>query len=113
MEHSFVRYQWLHYNATSATITIMVTTQGIKLDDDTRKRLRALAEKKQHSPHWLMRTAIEDYLQREEKYEEEKAEDMARWENYLLTGEAISNDKVKEWLEDLSEGKKISWQNYL
>jgi predicted transcriptional regulator len=90
----------------------MATTQGIKLDDDTRTRLRALAEMKKRSPHWLMRTAIEDYLQREEQYEKEKAEDMARWENYLLTGEAIDNKTVKKWLRDLSEGKNTSWRDY-
>jgi predicted transcriptional regulator len=90
----------------------MTTSQGIKLDDDTRQRLKALAEMKQRSPHWLMRRAIDDYLQREEQYEKEKAEDMARWENYLLTGEAIDNKKVKKWLKDLSEGKKTSWQDY-
>jgi predicted transcriptional regulator len=45
----------------------MATTQGIKLDDSTRARLRVLAEKRKRSPHWLMRTAIEDYLQREEQ----------------------------------------------
>ena len=67
---------------------------------------------KQRSPHWLMRRAIDDYLQREEQYEKEKAEDMARGENYLLTGEAIDNKKVKKWLKDLSEGKKTSWQDY-
>jgi predicted transcriptional regulator len=59
-----------------------------------------------------MRTAIEDYLQREEQYEKEKAEDMARWENYLLTGEAIDNKTVKKWLRDLSEGKNTSWRDY-
>jgi predicted transcriptional regulator len=90
----------------------MATTQGIKLDDDTRTRLRALAEMKKRSPHWLMRTAIEDYLQREEQYEKEKAEDMARWENYLLTGEAIDNKAAKKWLRDLSEGKNTPWRDY-
>jgi predicted transcriptional regulator len=90
----------------------MATTQGIKLDDDTRTRLRALAEMKKRSPHWLMRTAIEDYLQREEQYEKEKAEDMARWENYLLTGEAIDNKAAKKWLRDLSDGKNTPWRDY-
>ncbi|MGH7195340.1 MAG: CopG family ribbon-helix-helix protein [Candidatus Saccharimonadales bacterium] len=76
----------------------MSTTQGIKLDDDTRQRLRALAEKKKRSPHWLMRSAIEDYLQREEQFEKDKAEDMARWENYLITGKAIDHEKVERSL---------------
>lgn len=87
----------------------MSTTQGIKLDDETRKRLKALGEKRSRSPHWLMRTAIESYLEREENYEREKSEDMERWEEYLLTGQTVENDKVIDWLNDLSLGKKRKW----
>lgn len=57
-----------------------------------------MAEKKKRSPHWLMRSAIEDYLQREEQFEKDKAEDMARWENYLITGKAIDHEKVERSL---------------
>ena len=88
----------------------MATSQGIKLDDDVRKRLKALAQVKKRTPHWLMRTAIEDYLAHEEQYEKEKAEDMERWEHYLITGEAIDNEKVTAWLKDLSKGKPRKWQ---
>jgi predicted transcriptional regulator len=83
----------------------MATTQGIKLDDETRDRLKSLAKKRNRSPHWIMRTAIEGYLEREENYEREKAEDMARYEEYLLTGKAIDNKVVTAWLHDLSIGK--------
>ncbi len=69
-----------------------------------------MAEKKQHSPHWLMRTAIEDYLEREEQYEKEKTEDNVRWEQYLITGVAVDHEKVEAWLEDLSQGKPRKWQ---
>jgi predicted transcriptional regulator len=88
----------------------MTTTQGIKLDDETQKRLKRLAEKRNRSPHWLMRSAIEDYLKREEQYEREKEEDMERWENYVLTGKAIGQEKVETWLKDLSQGRSRKWQ---
>lgn len=88
---------------------IMATTQGIKLDDHTRSRLKALAEKRQRTPHWIMRTAIEEYLQREEKYEQEKDEDLARWEEYLLTGQAADHQEVQAWLNNLSKGKNKPW----
>jgi len=84
----------------------MATTQGIKLDDKTRDRLKALAEKRNRSPHWLMRTAIESYLEREENYEREKSEDMQRWERYQLTGNSIDQETVETLLNDLSETKK-------
>ncbi|HEY1645558.1 MAG TPA: ribbon-helix-helix protein, CopG family [Candidatus Saccharimonadales bacterium] len=88
----------------------MSTTQGIKLDDNTQARLKSLAAKRNRTPHWLMRSAIEDYLVREEQYEKEKAEDMSRWERYLLTGEAIEHEKVEPWLKDLATGKDRPWQ---
>ena len=87
----------------------MATTQGIKLDDETQRRLKALGEKRHRSAHWLMRAAIEDYLEREERYEREKAEDMRRWEQYRLTGEAVDNDAVETWLEDLAKNKVAPW----
>jgi len=83
----------------------MATTQGIKLDDKTQARLKALAAKKDRTAHWLMRKAIENYLEREEKYEQEKAEDMADYEEYLLSGKAIDNELVMSWLNDLANGK--------
>ena len=87
----------------------MATSQGIKLDTETRDRLKTLAKKRDRSAHWLMKTAIEEYLEREERYEQEKKEDMERWEKYLLTGEAVENDKVVDWLNYLSLGKKRKW----
>ena len=87
----------------------MSTTQGIKLDDEISARLKALGKKRDRSPHWLMKKAIEIYLAREEKFEAEKAEDMARWEHYQLTGKAVDNNKVEPWLKDLSQGKNTPW----
>ena len=83
----------------------MATTHGIKLDDETGARLKALGKKRNRSPHWLMRTAIEDYLVREERYEREIDEDMARWDAYLLTGKAVDGDKAEAWLAKLAAGK--------
>lgn len=85
----------------------MMTTQGVKLDDQTRARLQALGVKRQRSSHWLMKTAIETYLEREEAYERQKSEDLARWEEYLLTGKAIDHREVEPWLQALAAGKTV------
>ncbi len=76
----------------------MKTTMGVKLDDKIRGRLKAMGEQKERSPHWLMRRAIEEYLDREEAFEHEKQEDMQRWQQYMDTGEYISHDKMKDKL---------------
>lgn len=78
------------------------SSNAIKLDDQTRERLKKLGEKRDRSPHWLMRDAIEQYLKREEAYEQEKSEDMARWEQYLLTGRAIANADVERRLQKMA-----------
>ncbi len=83
----------------------MLVTQGIKLDDSTRQRLKTLATTRNRTPHWLMRTAIQDYLEREEQYEREKQEDTERWENYQLTGKAVSHEAACKWLIGLAQGK--------
>ena len=84
----------------------MTSTSGIKLDDHMRERLKALGQLRDRSPHWLMLKAIEQYLDREEKYEREKREDEERWERYQLAEEAISRETVNEWLDDIAAGKQ-------
>lgn len=83
----------------------MSVTQGIKLDDKTRNRLKDLGQKRNRSPHWLMCNAIERYLEAEEAYENEKSEDMERWERYMFTGKTIDNESVEGWLKNLSQNK--------
>jgi len=83
----------------------MSTTHGIKLDAATLERLKRLGALRKRSPHWLMKEAIESYLEREERYEQEKLEDMERWEQYCLTGHAVSQSEATKWLTFLAEGR--------
>ena len=71
---------------------------GVKLDETLHTRLKALSEAKDRTPHWLMKSAIEEYVQREETYEQEKREDRERWQRYQLTGDAIPHEAVDAWL---------------
>ena len=76
-------------------------TMGVKLDEETRARLEQLGKLRQRSAHWLMKKAIERYLDCEEAFEREKQQDMARWEEYQLTGEHLSHEEMTAWLDDL------------
>ncbi len=80
-------------NAISKTVNT-----GIKLDETLHARLKALGVIKDRTPHWLMRAAIEEYVEREEAYEREKREDMERWQRYKQTGHAIPHEAVDAWL---------------
>ena len=54
------------------------TTVGVKLDGETRDRLKRLGVLKQRTPHWIMREAIRTYLDHEERIEREREEDLER-----------------------------------
>ena len=77
---------------------------GIKVDEETRARLKAIAEAEDRSPHWLIKKALNDFLDQEELRLAERREDEARWERYVLTGEAIEHKRVRGWLEKLAKG---------
>lgn len=76
-----------------------VSTTAIKLGSRTRARLKALSRLKQRSQHWLMKEAIDRYLDQEENAERLKHETLERWERYEATGEHISNAAMRAWLE--------------
>src|SRR2546423_14612264 len=56
-----------------------MTPLVVKLDRETRARLQKLGKARNRSSHWLMLEAIRRYLEVEERYEQEKAEDQARY----------------------------------
>lgn len=85
------------------------TTLAIKINEETKKRLKDLANARDRSPHYIMVKAIDEYLAREEKHEREQKEDLDRWEEYLTTGESVDNETVKAWLKDLSNGIDRKW----
>mgnify|MGYP001157969140 CR=1 FL=1 len=74
------------------------TTMGVKLDEETRERLKRLGQLKQRTPHWIMREAIRIYLDQEERTEAERKEDLERWERYQTTGRHVPNEAVEAWL---------------
>ena len=75
---------------------------GVKPDRETRDRLQKLGKARNRSSHWLMREAIRRYLEVEERYEQEKAEDQARYQAYLDTGHHISHEDMLAWLDQLA-----------
>ena len=78
-------------------------TVAVKLDQSTRRRLKKLAGVKDRTAHWLMKEAIARYLEQEERYEQEKADDLSRWQNYVLRGEHLAQEEMMTWLDSLVE----------
>ena len=86
-----------------------VNTMGVKLETEIRERLKSLAELKERSAHWMMKTAILEYLEREEKREKEKKEDRKRWARYEATGQSVSHKDVSSWLNSIGTDREKSW----
>ncbi|MFD1254978.1 trifunctional transcriptional regulator/proline dehydrogenase/pyrroline-5-carboxylate dehydrogenase [Devosia equisanguinis] len=72
---------------------------SVKLDDDMRERIQALAESKQRSAHWIMREAIRGYVEREEARASFIADADAAMEHYRETGLHVTHAEVAHWLK--------------
>jgi predicted transcriptional regulator len=80
---------------------------AIKLDEDTKDRVKRLAEARQRTPHWLMREAIAQYVDREEKREAFRQDTLKAWANFRDTGLHVTADEADAWLAQLEHGKDV------
>ncbi|MDP2110441.1 MAG: CopG family ribbon-helix-helix protein [Thiobacillus sp.] len=84
-------------NATS------IRPVAIKIDEDTRNRVKRLAEARQRSSHWMMLEAIRQYVEREEKREAYRQDGIRAWNEYQATGLHVTGDEVIAWLDTWGE----------
>lgn len=81
---------------------------AIKIDEDTRARVKRLADARQRTPHWLMREAIQQYVEREEQREALRQDTLKAWENYRANrGLHITAEEADAWLSELEQGKDV------
>jgi predicted transcriptional regulator len=80
-------------------------TTSLKLDSEIKDRVRRLASARRRSPHWLMREAIAEYVEREEKREQFRQDALAAWKHYQTTGLHVSAEEADAWLAKLETGK--------
>ena len=55
---------------------------AIKTDEGVRARVKRLADARHRTAHWLMREAITQYVEREEKREAFRQDTLKAWEEY-------------------------------
>ncbi|MBK7509787.1 MAG: CopG family ribbon-helix-helix protein [Comamonadaceae bacterium] len=80
---------------------------AIKIDDDTKARVKRLADARHRTSHWLMREAITQYVAREEKREAFRQDTLKAWEEYRTTGLHVTADEADAWLDQLEQGNDI------
>lgn len=76
---------------------------AIKIDQDTRDRVKRLAEARHRTSHWMMREAISQYVEREEKREAFRQDAIHAWNEYQETGLHVTGDEVVAWLDTWGE----------
>jgi len=86
---------------TSATVRPV----AVKIDPDIKARVKRLADARHRTPHWLMREAIEQYVEREEKRESFRQDGIKAWEAYQRTGLHATADEANAWLAQLEQGQ--------
>lgn len=80
---------------------------SVKLDADTRARIETLASARQRTAHWLMREAINQYVDREEKREALRKDVLLAWKEYQETGLHVTADEADAWLTQLANGQDV------
>lgn len=83
----------------------MPVSTSLKLDEDIKGRVHRLAAVRRRSAHWLMREAIEQYVDREEKREQFRQDALAAWADYQETGLHITAEEADAWLTRLAAGE--------
>ena len=54
--------------------------------------MKRLADARHRTPHWLMREAIGQYVEREEKRESYRQDAISAWNEYQATGKHVTLD---------------------
>lgn len=87
--------------------TVTVGAVAIKIDEETRERVQRLADARHRTPHWLMREAIRQYVEREEKREALRQDGIKAWNDYQANGLHVTQEEADAWLAKLEAGEDV------
>jgi predicted transcriptional regulator len=79
-------------------MTLSARPMSVKLDPEIKKRIEDLAESRQRSTHWMMREAITQFVEREEKKEAFRKETQNAWNAFQATGLHVRAAEVEQWI---------------
>jgi predicted transcriptional regulator len=80
---------------------------AIKIDEDIKARIKRLAGARQRTEHWLMREAITQYVEREEKREAFRQDALKAWGAFQSTGQHVTAEDADVWMSQLEQGHDI------
>jgi len=76
------------------------TNMTVKLESSDRDRLASIASFKQRSPHFIMKEAIQRYLDAEEIEQHQISLADASIEQYEKTGLHVTLSEMRDWMRD-------------
>ena len=80
---------------------------AIKIDEDIKARVKRLADARQRTSHWLMREAIVQYVDREEKREAFRQDALKTWIDFRENGLHVTADEADAWMGQLEQGNDV------
>ncbi|HEX3659898.1 MAG TPA: ribbon-helix-helix protein, CopG family [Acidobacteriaceae bacterium] len=83
-----------------------VAVTSLKLDTETKARVQRLAAARRRTPHWILREAVEQYVEREEAREQLRHDALKAWTHYRVTGLHATAGEADKWLAELEAGKR-------
>ncbi len=83
----------------------LIRPVAIKIDPETKARVKRLADARHRTPHWLMREAISQYVEREEKREALRQAGIDAWAAYQRNGLHVTLAEADAWLTKLEAGQ--------
>lgn len=87
--------------------TVTARPIAVKLDQDIRDRIKRLAETRNRTTHWMMREAIQQYVEREEKREAFRQDGIRAWNDYQVTRLHVTHEEADAWLARLEAGERV------
>ena len=93
-------------DTSGATVSMAaLSTTSVKLDPETKARVQRLAKAQRRTAHWIMREAVEQYVEREEARERLRQDALAAWNDYQATGQHVTAQEADAWLAKLEAGE--------
>lgn len=81
---------------------------AVKLDPAIRARVQRLAKARDRSAHYLMREAIAQYVEREEKRDALRQEALQAWAAFQATGLHATEAEADAWMARLEAGEDVA-----
>ena len=86
----------------------ITSTTSLKLDPEIKDRVQRLAAARRRSAHWVMREAVEQYVDREERRQQFQQDALATWASYQATGLHATAAEADAWLAKLEAGEQAA-----